>query len=105
MGREEIFGLVLVAQPFSKQKKATGLASDNGHGLGVSVFTRDRDSAHAFSRKVDGSSNWIKGKNRLDVRSTAVQDDRGPQMQRLHVDAFENRVDRWRKQIKRIGRI
>jgi len=71
------------------------LASDNGHGLGASVFTRDRDPAHAFSRKVDGGSIWIKRQNRLDVRSTAVQDDRGPQMQRLHFDAFENRVGRW----------
>ncbi|MEJ8567016.1 aldehyde dehydrogenase family protein [Elongatibacter sediminis] len=65
--REEIFGPVLVAQPFRDLKEAVALANDHDYGLGASVFTRDLDVAHAFSRAVDAGSIWVNVHNVLDV--------------------------------------
>jgi phenylacetaldehyde dehydrogenase len=65
--REEIFGPVLVAQPFHDLDAAIKLANDSDYGLGASIFTRNIDTAHAFSRDVVAGSVWINVHNVLDV--------------------------------------
>lgn len=65
--REEIFGPVLVAQPFHDLDEAIELANDSEYRLGASIFTRDIDSAQKYSRRINAGSVWTNVHNILDV--------------------------------------
>ena len=95
VGREEIFGLVLVAQPFSKLERRSRWPATTDTAW-VRVY-----SPGTATPRMRSAARWMgvpsgsTGKIGSMYDQPAVQDDRGPQMQRLHFDAFENRVGRW----------
>ncbi|MBN9168651.1 MAG: aldehyde dehydrogenase family protein, partial [Microbacterium sp.] len=51
--REEIFGPVLVIARARDYEEALALATDHEYGNGVSIFTRDGDTARDFSARVN----------------------------------------------------
>lgn len=51
--REEIFGPVLLIARVDTYEDALTMASDNPYGNGVSIFTRDGDTARDFSTRVN----------------------------------------------------
>lgn len=57
--REEVFGPVLVAQPFDDLDEALGLANDSEFGLAASIWTRDFSTAHRVSRRLRAGTVWI----------------------------------------------
>ncbi len=57
--REEIFGPVLVIQPFDDVDEAIRLANDTVYGLAGAVFTHDIAKAHRVIRKLRAGITWI----------------------------------------------
>jgi len=57
--REEIFGPVLVVQPFSDEAEAIKIANDSAYGLAGGVFTNDAARAHRVIRKLRAGITWI----------------------------------------------
>lgn len=51
--REEIFGPVLLIARADTYEQALAMASDNPYGNGVSIFTRDGDTARDFTTRVN----------------------------------------------------
>ena len=49
--REEIFGPVVVAAPFSDLDQIAAEANDSGYGLGAGIWTKDISKAHALAKK------------------------------------------------------
>ena len=54
--REEIFGPVLAAMPFSDANEISMIANDTTYGLAASVWTRDIVKAHTLARKFRSGS-------------------------------------------------
>ncbi|HEY4200662.1 MAG TPA: aldehyde dehydrogenase family protein [Devosiaceae bacterium] len=54
--REEIFGPVLVAQPFRELEEITQLANDSPFGLAASIWTQDIKMAHRLARRIQAGS-------------------------------------------------
>ena len=50
--REEIFGPVLVAAPFTDLDEIAAVANDSEYGLGAGIWTRDISKAHALAKKL-----------------------------------------------------
>jgi hypothetical protein len=50
--REEIFGPVVVAAPFSDLDEIAAQANDTEYGLGAGIWTRDISKAHALAKKI-----------------------------------------------------
>jgi phenylacetaldehyde dehydrogenase len=65
--REEIFGPVLVAMPFSHNEEAIALANRSAYGLGASVWTRDVSTVHRFVRALQVGTVWVNNHNVLDM--------------------------------------
>ena len=59
--REEIFGLVAVAQVFDTDVEALLLANGLGFGLVVGVYSRDISRVLKFARELEAGSVWING--------------------------------------------
>ena len=57
--REEIFGPVLVAAPFSDLDEIAAVANDSEYGLGAGIWTRDISKAHALAKKLRAGTVWI----------------------------------------------
>ncbi len=64
--REEIFGPVLVASPFTDLDQIAGVANDSEYGLGAGIWTRDISKAHALAKKLAGTV-WINCYNVFDA--------------------------------------
>jgi phenylacetaldehyde dehydrogenase len=56
---EEIFGPVLVAEPYDDIEEALAWANDSDYGLAASVWTRDLSAAHMLSRRIEAGTVWI----------------------------------------------
>jgi phenylacetaldehyde dehydrogenase len=65
--REEIFGPVVVAAPFSDLDEIAGVANDSEYGLGAGIWTRDISKAHALAKKLRAGTVWINCYNVFDA--------------------------------------
>jgi phenylacetaldehyde dehydrogenase len=65
--REEIFGPVLVASPFTDLDEIAGVANDSQYGLGAGIWTRDISKAHALAKKLRAGTVWINCYNVFDA--------------------------------------
>src|ERR1700730_13900852 len=65
--REEIFGPVLVAAPFSDLDEIAAVANDSEYGLGAGIWTKDISKAHALAKKIRAGTIWINCYNVFDA--------------------------------------
>jgi phenylacetaldehyde dehydrogenase len=65
--REEIFGPVVVAAPFSDLNEIAAVANDSEYGLGAGIWTRDISKAHALAKKLRAGTVWINCYNVFDA--------------------------------------
>lgn len=64
--QEEIFGPVLVSQPFETEEEAIELANDTIYGLGASVWTENVSTANRVADSIKAGVVWINGHNLFD---------------------------------------
>ncbi len=57
--REEVFGPVLVAQPYDDLDEVVAAANDSQYGLASSIWTQSLSSAHRLSGQIRAGSVWI----------------------------------------------
>ena len=65
--REEIFGPVVVAEPFESLDEIAAKANDSSYGLGAGVWTRDLSKAHAMAKRLRAGTVWINTYNVYDA--------------------------------------
>ena len=65
--REEIFGPVVVAAPFSDLDEIAAAANDTEYGLGAGIWTKDISKAHALAKKLRAGTVWINCYNVFDA--------------------------------------
>ncbi len=65
--REEIFGPVVVAEPFCSLDEIARVANDTAYGLGAGVWTRDVSKAHAMAKRLRAGTVWINCYNVFDA--------------------------------------
>jgi phenylacetaldehyde dehydrogenase len=65
--REEIFGPVVVAAPFSDLDEVAAEANNTPYGLGAGIWTKDISKAHALAKKIKAGSVWINCYNVFDA--------------------------------------
>jgi phenylacetaldehyde dehydrogenase len=65
--REEIFGPVVVAAPFSNLDEIAAEANNSSYGLGAGIWTRDISKAHALAKKLRAGTVWINCYNVFDA--------------------------------------
>lgn len=66
VAREEIFGPVLVAIPFTDEADAVAQANDSRFGLGAAIWTRDVGRAHRVARQIESGMCWINDHHRVE---------------------------------------
>jgi acyl-CoA reductase-like NAD-dependent aldehyde dehydrogenase len=59
IAREEIFGPVVVIQPFQTTEEALRLANATEYGLTAGVWTRDVKLAHRMARDLRAGTVWV----------------------------------------------
>jgi phenylacetaldehyde dehydrogenase len=64
--REEIFGPVLVAMPFSDIDSAVRLANDTPYGLGASIWSNDQAAIHKLIPRIAAGTVWVNCHSLLD---------------------------------------
>ena len=57
--REEIFGPVVVVQPFDTDEEAVAMANDSAYGLNAMVFTESLRRAHRVAAAVRAGTIWV----------------------------------------------
>ncbi len=65
--KEEIFGPVVVATPFSDLDDIAAQANDTEYGLGAGIWTKDISKAHALAKKIRAGTVWINCYNVFDA--------------------------------------
>jgi phenylacetaldehyde dehydrogenase len=65
--REEIFGPVVAATPFTDPEEVLLAANDSMYGLAAAVWTRDVSKAHMFSSRLKAGTVWINCYNVFDA--------------------------------------
>ena len=64
--REEIFGPVVVVQPFDGEAEALRLANDTPYGLNAMLFTENLSRAHRVSAALKAGTVWVNCHNFVD---------------------------------------
>jgi phenylacetaldehyde dehydrogenase len=64
--REEIFGPVVVAQPFSDLDDLAAQANDTPYGLSAGIWTKDISKAHKLAKRIKAGTVWINCYNVFD---------------------------------------
>ena len=64
--REEIFGPVVVAEPFTKPEELISRANQTQYGLAAGVWTRDISKAHRIAAGLKAGTVWINCYNVFD---------------------------------------
>jgi aminomuconate-semialdehyde/2-hydroxymuconate-6-semialdehyde dehydrogenase len=59
IAREEIFGPVVVVQPFDDEAEAVRLANDSRYGLNAMLFTENLSRAHRVAAKLRAGTVWV----------------------------------------------
>ena len=57
--REEIFGPVVVVQPFDTEDEVVHAANDTRYGLNAMVFTENLSRAHRVADKLKAGTVWV----------------------------------------------
>jgi phenylacetaldehyde dehydrogenase len=65
--REEIFGPVVTATPFSEPEELLATANDTVYGLAAAVWTRDVSKAHQLAAKLKAGTVWVNCYNVFDA--------------------------------------
>ena len=65
--REEIFGPVVVAAPFTDLDEVAAVANDTPYGLGAGIWTKDISKAHALAKKLRAGSVYVNCYNVFDA--------------------------------------
>jgi phenylacetaldehyde dehydrogenase len=65
--REEIFGPVVTATPFTDINEIAAKANDTNYGLAAGIWTRDIKKAHALASKLRAGTVWINCYNVFDA--------------------------------------
>lgn len=65
--REEIFGPVLCAQPFSSTEEVIGKANDSEFGLGASIWSKDLSLVHNMIPQIQAGTVWVNTHNVVDA--------------------------------------
>jgi phenylacetaldehyde dehydrogenase len=65
--REEIFGPVLVASPWSDLEEVISTANDTTYGLGASIWTRDVSNIHRIAPRLKSGTVWVNCHNVIDA--------------------------------------
>jgi phenylacetaldehyde dehydrogenase len=65
--REEIFGPVVTAHPFSRENDVMPAANDTIYGLGSGIWTTDLSRAHRMAAKLHAGTVWINCYNIFDA--------------------------------------
>jgi phenylacetaldehyde dehydrogenase len=65
--REEIFGPVVTATPFSDPNDIAVAANDTIYGLAAGIWTRDIKKAHTLAAKIKAGTVWINCYNVFDA--------------------------------------
>ena len=63
IAREEIFGPVLTAIPFTDEADAARIANDVPYGLAGYVWTNDLGRGHRLARSLDAGMIWVNSEN------------------------------------------
>ena len=67
IAREEIFGPVVVAQPFDQIEDIARIANDSIYGLAASIWTKDVSKVFKLSKKLRAGTVWVNCHNILDA--------------------------------------
>jgi acyl-CoA reductase-like NAD-dependent aldehyde dehydrogenase len=67
VAREEVFGPVLVTQPFESVEEVARRANNVSMGLAAGVWTRDLSKAHAMAAALQAGTVWINTYNNFDA--------------------------------------
>ncbi len=65
--REEIFGPVLVAQPFTDIDEIAAQANDTPYGLSAGIWTKDISKAHKLAKRLKAGTVWVNCYNVFDA--------------------------------------
>ncbi|MDA2917470.1 aldehyde dehydrogenase family protein, partial [Nitrospinae bacterium AH_259_B05_G02_I21] len=65
--REEIFGPVVVAEPFQTVEEVLPVANDTIYGLAAGIWTRDISKAHRVAAQIRAGTVWINCFNIFDA--------------------------------------
>lgn len=65
--REEIFGPVVTATPFTDPEEVLAAANDSFYGLAAAVWTRDVSKAHRFAAHLKAGTIWVNCYNVFDA--------------------------------------
>ncbi|CAG8921792.1 unnamed protein product [Penicillium salamii] len=64
--QNEIFGPVVVIQPFETEDDAVEKANDSPYGLASAIFSQDITRCHCLARKIESGTVWINSSNDSD---------------------------------------